>query len=313
MQIVAFQGLGQRDWTALYRVPEIQEAIHWGQEVLNSYNIQVEGRPLDLTKACEENGLVLQEHSQTCWQQPCIFLASMAYWKMWRQQNPNINDLLLLGFSFGEWSAATVAGCLEEKESLLVTTMRGIFTSQQGGSSLLVTTRENRLPIKRIRLRCKQVGNVWLANINSPVQGLVSGEESKLPEIQEVLTEHYPWLVIRPLDVGGAFHTPFMKKAREQLAQWMEQEGIRFQKPRLPIVLNATRETTKDPQRIQQMLLRQIPARLNFKKLAEELARDCTLYELCLGRSIIGPLVQQTWNLQQGAGAVQLAALPFPA
>lgn len=307
--IVAFQGLGPRDWASLYRVPEIKAAIQWGQEILSAHNIRVEGHPLDIIKACEENGLVLQEHSQTCWQQPCIFLASMAYWKMWRERHPNIRPLLL-GFSFGEWTAAAAAGCMDEETGLLIATMRGLLTSSAGGSSLIISvSRENTLPIKRIRLRCKITGGVWLANINSSTQGLISGQKPALSEIEESLKIHHPAIRVRPFSVGGAFHTPLMRKARDQFAKWLEQ--VEFQKPEFPLLLNATRETTRDPERIKRMLLRQLSARLNFKKLAEGLSKDLELHELCLESPIIGPLIQQTRQVKYGA-ASKLTALPFP-
>lgn len=310
-QIVIFQGLGQRNWSELFRIPAIEEAIRRGQGILSAHDIRVENKPLDLIKACQERSLPLEYHSQTCWEQPCIYLASMAYWKMWRQKHPK-DRVVLLGFSFGEWTAATAAGFLIEEEGLLVSAMRGIYTSEAGGSSLVISAKGNRLPIKRLRFSCKRVGNVWLANINSSVQGLISGQEDQLPEMQKVLADHYPQLFVRPYSVGGAFHTPRMKKARRQLWLWMREYGIRFRKPHTGLLLNATREITDDPHKSERMLLRQLSARLNFKKLAEEaISPDASITELCLGNSIVVPFIERTHKIQYQE--TRLIASPFPA
>lgn len=311
-EVVAFQGLGKRDWNALFQIPEINIAIEWGQEILASNDIGVEGQSLNLAKACREGGLVLQEHTQTCWQQPCIFLASMVYWKMWRERNPAVKPLLL-GLSFGEYAAATAAGCVDEETGLLISAVRGILTSQAGGSALLVTARNDMLPVKRLRIRCKRIGGVWLSSINSPTQGLVSGNSLQVSEMEAYLKEYYPHLRVRPFPIGGAFHTPLMKKAKERLAKWMAQERIEWKEPQLPLLLNATREITKDPQRIQSMLLRQLSARLNFKSVAQKLPQDACVHEICVGTPVITQLIQQTHEAMYKKGNVRLAAHPFPA
>ena len=306
--IVAFQGLGQRDWVALYKKPKFKEAIQRGNKALRQHGIAVEGRPLNLVEACRKGGLVLQEHSQTCWQQPCIFLASMVLWDQWLQENPGAKPILL-GFSFGEWSAATAAGCIDSETGLLTAAMRGIFTSRAGGSSLLVSVRTGSLPIQRLRYRCKRVGSVWLANVNSSQQGLISGQTPALQELERSLKRNLPSLKTSDLALGGAFHTPLMRIPKKQLERWLE--GVEFQEAKLPLLLNATGEITTDPRNIKAMLLRQLSARLNFKKRAEEIPADAVLHELCLGNPIIGPLTRQTHQVKYGAKAGRIAAVPF--
>jgi malonyl CoA-acyl carrier protein transacylase len=305
--IVAFQGLGQRDWPALYKIPNIKQAIQWGNRILRKHDIRVEGRPLNLVEACKKNGLILQEHSQTCWQQPCIFLANMVLWDQWREQNPQETPLLL-GFSFGEWSAATAAGCVDRETGLLIATMRGIYTSRAGGSSLLVRARTGGIPVKRLRLRCSRK-QAWLSNINSPQQAVISGQTPVIQELEPQLKRLYPDLRITSLALGGPFHTPLMDIPQKQVARWLK-DNVKLKKAEFPLMLNATGEITQDEQIIRRMLIRQISARFNFKKRAEEIPPETPLCELCLGNAIIGPLVRQTHQVRFGAKVSKSKALP---
>ncbi|MEK7510531.1 MAG: acyltransferase domain-containing protein [Patescibacteria group bacterium] len=314
---MVFQGLGPRNWPSLYNsIPVIQEAIHRGQDVLSAHDIWVEGQPLNLVKACREGGLQLEEHSQTCWQQPCIFLASMALWKVWLEQNReslNEEELRLLGFSFGEWSAATAAGCLPEEIGLLVVTMRGILTSQAGGSSLLINARSERLPIKDIWIQCKMIKRVWLANINSPFQGLISGEEASLSQLEITLKELNKSLVVRSIKLEGAFHTPLMQNARKELTKRLV--PLEFKAAKVPLMLNATGEVTTNPASIKEKLLRQMSARLNFKCRAQEIPPDAEIHELCIvpGSSPATSFIQQTHQVKYRRSFTGLVAAPFPA
>lgn len=310
---MAFQGLAERDWPTIYQNPLFKKAIQSGNRVLKRHNVQVEGRPLNLVEACKKGRIQLDEHSQSCWQQPCIYLLNMLLWDQWRSQYPE-KEPILFGLSFGEWSAAAAAECVDRETGLLIATQRGILTSTAGGSSLVVTARQGvSLPIKWFRYRCKRIGGVWVSNINSSQQVIISGDTLAVEEMETFLSLNYPALRTSHLRLGGPFHTPRMQRAKKELRRWFKKHEVRFQEPTLPLILNATGEITRDPEKIQEKLFRQIAARLHFKPRAEEIADDAVIYELCIeaGRPIIGPLIKQVHRAKHQAALSRLTALAF--
>jgi len=310
MKIVLFQGLrpiGKTPWGAMFRsIPEVRDMVDKAQKVIDAKGIELEGRPFNLVQYCLEGPPKLNYHTLTVYEQVLIFLCSLAILK-----KMNIQADAFMGMSFGEWIAAVAAGCLDFETGLLAVIKRGELTSQAGGSSLLLIAEPN-LRIGKIRGFCKMAGGIWLTGISSPCQGIISGRIRNLEGLTIALRKHFPELrVVWPFDIGGAFHSPLMKKARRRFKTYLE--GVDFQNPQTPIICNATGETEVDPPRIKRLLLRQIAAQLDLRKTARKLPEKAELIEVCLppGSSpVITRLLQATLNFEASKARNRLAPAP---
>lgn len=273
MNIVAFQGLRPihpTAWQDMLSIPAVWLKIQAAQTILDEEHIGVEGYPLNLIDYSMGKIPPLSHHTLTVFEHPIIFLTSLA---LWEAEKPPCDGVI--GFSMGEWTATVAAGCLGFREGFLTVIKRGMLTSQAGGSSLLL---RGPLPIRRLRAFSAFTQDVWLANISSFSQGIISGESEKITAIQKELGEHHPQLKVSPIDIGGAFHTPAMRNARKELEAFLR--NVKFRNPRVPLILNATGEPEENPSEIKRLLLRQMTARLYFPRTARKLPLTARVHEI---------------------------------
>lgn len=93
------------------------------------------------------------------------------------------------------------------------------------------------------------------ANYNSPGQIVISGSIEGIDAAIEILKEKGAKRALK-LAVGGAFHSPLMEPARQELEQAIE--STRFSKPVCPVFQNVDAEPSSDPERIKVNLARQL-------------------------------------------------------
>ncbi len=334
-QVVAFQGLGaveppqyllpilghirqaprRRDWPLLYQnSPLFQEMVRWGQNILDQRGVLVEGQHLNLVQVCTQGPLPFASHSPTVWEQPLIYLASIAAWKVRKEQIALRKGTVFVGLSMGEWLAVRAAGCLNEDEGFMAVVWRGISMSEakKRGTSLLVTGRDP-LRIGKLRIRCKwEGGDIWIGNINSPTQVVISGDPERLATLAKTLAARHPELTIRWFHVSEAVHTPFMEPARRQHGRFLKE--VNFREPEFPVLCNADGKPTRDPGTIKRNLLRQTCCRLDFRKAAKAIPPSINFHEICVvpGHMVVAPLVEQTHKVLY-APAGKLIRIPFPA
>ena len=114
-------------------------------------------------------------------------------------------------------------------------------------------------------------GVVVAANYNCPGQLVISGEVPAVEAACHALTEAGARRALM-LPVGGAFHSPLMEPAREELATAIAQADI--QSPRCPIYQNVSAEPTSDPQLIRQQLVAQLTAPVHWTQTMEAMIAD---------------------------------------
>jgi [acyl-carrier-protein] S-malonyltransferase len=122
------------------------------------------------------------------------------------------------GHSLGELSALCAAGVLGFDDALRLVAERGeamqVCCTQQKGTMAAVLG----LDEPQVDEVCSSVdGDVWVANINAPGQVVVAGDPAAI-DAAAVIAKEAGAKRVMPLDVSGAFHTPFMAPAGERLA-----------------------------------------------------------------------------------------------
>jgi [acyl-carrier-protein] S-malonyltransferase len=119
---------------------------------------------------------------------------------------------------------------------------------------------------------CKEIaGVVVAANYNCPGQLVISGEISAVEKACEVLTEKGARRALI-LPVGGAFHSPMMEPAREELAAAIE--ATEFSDPICPVYQNVTAQAVTSSDEIKKNLMIQLTAPVRWTQSIQAMIAD---------------------------------------
>ena len=119
---------------------------------------------------------------------------------------------------------------------------------------------------------CAEIDGVVVpANYNCPGQLVISGSVAGIDKACEVLTEKGAKRAIK-LVVGGAFHSPFMEPAREELAAAIE--ATTFSVTSCPVYQNVNAQPVSDPEVIKENLIAQLTAPVKWTKIMENMIAD---------------------------------------
>jgi len=123
-----------------------------------------------------------------------------------------------------------------------------------------------------VEATCKEVdGIVVAANYNCPGQLVISGEDAAIDKACELLTEKGARRALK-LPVGGAFHSPLMEPAREELAAAIEETT--FNTPSCPVYQNVTASAVINPDEIKKNLISQLTAPVRWTQCVQAMIAD---------------------------------------
>ncbi len=206
---------------------------------------------------------------QTRHTQPAIYVHSLALIKAHPER---FTPAMVAGHSLGEFSALAAAGVFSDEEGLRLVYERA--TAMQAACDLRPSTMAAVLGLddEVVEQVCREVGSeVVPANYNSPGQVVISGTVEAVEQAVELLKARGARRAVI-LNVAGAFHSPLMEPAREQLAQAIEQTP--FAAPRCPVYQNVTAEPTTDPEEIRANLIRQLTSPVRWTQTIRNMIRD---------------------------------------
>lgn len=226
-----------------------------------------------------------EELKETKVTQPAVFLHSVILNKIVsKEEKPE----MVAGHSLGEFSALVACGALDFKDALVLVSKRAI--AMQKACELQKSTMAAVLGLEDqvVEEVCAEIeGTVVAANYNCPGQIVISGEEEAVKAACEALTEKGAKRCI-PLPVGGAFHSPLMEPAREELAKAIE--TTTFHKPFCPIYQNVTTTAVSDPEEIQKNLNKQLTSPVKWTQSVQNMIKDgaTSFTEMGPGRVLSG-------------------------
>lgn len=191
--------------------------------------------------------------------QPALLAASVAIWRFWCAQGGGL-PVMMAGHSLGEFSALTCAGSLEFSDALRLVRERGRLMQSAvpaGEGAMAAVLGLADADIQRIcsEIAAVHVGVVAPVNFNAPGQVVIAGHSAAVETAIEALKSAGAKRAI-PLPVSAPFHTSLMLPAGEKLAEIMADITIR--PPRIPVVHNVHAATESNPERIRDLLVRQI-------------------------------------------------------
>ena len=210
-----------------------------------------------------------EELKQTKVTQPAVFLHAYVAHRCLADREPD----MVAGHSLGELTALVVNGCLSFEDGLVLVSHRAHAMQRaceaQASGMVAVLKFDNQVTEQV----CAEITDevVVPANYNSPQQLVISGSLRGLELAQERLREAGARRLL-PLNVGGAFHSPLMQPAQEELAEAIEQ--CCFRQPSCPIYQNATAQPSSDPDTIKRNLLVQLTSPVRWAQSVQQMIAD---------------------------------------
>lgn len=208
-----------------------------------------------------------EELKQTKVTQPAVFLHSVILAEVL-----GVEPQAVAGHSLGEFSALVVAGALSFEDGLRLVAKRAMAMQKcceaQSGAMAAILALEDEV-VEQI---CDQTeGVVVAANYNCPGQLVISGASESVDAACEKLKAAGARRALR-LPVGGAFHSPLMEAAREELEQAIAE--VEFHTPKCPIYQNVDAKPQSDPEQIKQNLIAQLTAPVRWTQIMREMVAD---------------------------------------
>ncbi|MCQ2283386.1 MAG: ACP S-malonyltransferase [Bacteroidales bacterium] len=201
--------------------------------------------------------------------QPAVFLHSYIAYRCLAQVRPD----MVAGHSLGEITALAVNECLAFEDALTLVSKRAHAMQRAcelQPSGMTAVLKFNDATIEQV---CASITDevVVPANYNCPQQLVISGSLKGLELAMEKLSEAGARRML-PLKVGGAFHSPLMQPAQDELAEAIRQ--CSFAKPFCPVYQNATAAASDDPVVIKENLLRQLTSPVRWTQSVLQMSAD---------------------------------------
>ncbi len=210
-----------------------------------------------------------EELKQTKVTQPAIFLHSTI---LARLLGKNFNPDMVAGHSLGEISALVANGTLEFADGLQLVYKRALAMQKACEAQPSTMAAVLGLEDQVVEDICKSTeGIVVAANYNCPGQLVISGEVPAVEKACENLKEAGAKRALL-LPVGGAFHSPLMEPAQEELAAAIE--NTQFSKPKCPIYQNVSTVAEIDPAQIKKNLMAQLTAPVKWTQSIQNMIND---------------------------------------
>jgi len=226
---------------------------------------QFSGMGLDLYEGSPE----AQELFEQAITQPAIFLHSVILSKVMGEQ---FQPDMVAGHSLGELSALVANGSLNFEDGLTLVSQRAL--AMQKACELQESTMAAVLGLEDevVESICQQTpGVVIAANYNCPGQLVISGEVAAINQACEALKEAGARRAL-VLPVGGAFHSPLMEPAREELAAAIA--NTTFHTPTCPIYQNVSTTAVTDAEQIKENLIAQLTAPVKWTQSIQQMIAD---------------------------------------
>lgn len=247
-----FTGMGKELYDSN---PKVKELFEKANEILGFRitDIMFEGSAEDL--------------KQTKVTQPAVFLHSVAEALTLEEFKPD----MVAGHSLGEFSALVAAGAIAFEDGLKLVYARAM--AMQKACELTPSTMAAVLGLEDAKVEevCENFEGVVPANYNCPGQLVISGPINTIKDACKAMKEAGAKRAL-PLPVGGAFHSPLMEPARQELAEAIEK--TEFRTPICPIYQNVDALPHTSPQEIKDNLLKQLTSPVRWTQTVLNMTQD---------------------------------------
>lgn len=249
-----FVGMGQ----------DLYETSPLAKELFEKANELLGFRITDLMFASTDEDL-----RQTKVTQPAIFLHSVILAKT---LGDDFKPDMVAGHSLGEFSALVAAGALSFEDGLLLVYKRALAMQKACEMNPSTMAAILALPDEKVEEICASIDDVVVpANYNCPGQIVISGTNEGIAKACELMKEAGAKRAL-PLKVGGAFHSPLMEPAREELSAAID--ATEFKAPICPVYQNVSTVGETNPDTIKANLIAQLTAPVKWTQSVQNMVAD---------------------------------------
>lgn len=205
---------------------------------------------------------------QTRITQPAIFLHSVILARTLKNFRPS----MVAGHSLGEFSALVANGALSFEDGLSLVYKRAL--AMQKACETVPSTMAAIVGVDDsvVEEVCSEIDDVVVpANYNCPGQLVISGSFAGIDKACELLTQRGAKRALK-LAVGGAFHSPLMEPAREELETAIM--NTHFNTPMCPVYQNVTAGPVSEPADIRRNLVAQLTAPVRWTQTVQNMVKD---------------------------------------
>jgi [acyl-carrier-protein] S-malonyltransferase len=224
-----------------------------------------------------------EELKETKVTQPAVFLHSVILAKVL-----DVKPDMVAGHSLGEFSALVVNSALSFEDGLKLVSKRALAMQKACEIKPSTMAAVLNLDDKIVEDICASIdGVVVAANYNCPGQLVISGEYKAVELACEKMKEAGAKRALI-LPVGGAFHSPMMEPAREELAAAIE--ATTFSTPICPVYQNVTASAISDANEIKKNLIIQLTAPVKWTQSVQQMIKDgaTSFTEVGPGKVLVG-------------------------
>lgn len=207
---------------------------------------------------------------QTEFTQPSIFLHSVVLASLIR----NTGAAMAAGHSLGEYSALVAAGAVQFYDAVQLVRTRGVAMQKAGVQYPGTMAAVLGMAAEKLEDVCREAsaaGIVQCANFNSPGQIVISGSVDGVRKAMELAKAGGAKLV-KELVVSGAFHSPLMKPAMEELSAKLDNTNIFDAK--IPVYANVTAKPVTKSSEIKDLLIKQLDSPVRWDETIVNMIND---------------------------------------
>jgi malonyl CoA-acyl carrier protein transacylase len=172
--------------------------------------------------------------SQTQYTQPALYVVNALTLRQ-RQRETGERPDFVAGHSLGEYNALECAGVMSFEDGLRLVRKRGelMGAAPKGAMAAIIGVSPDKV---RDILASNGLGAIDVANYNAPTQTVISGLEADVRDAQGCFEKEQAMYI--PLNVTSAFHSRYMRPAREEFAAFLR--GFTFAAPTVPVIANTS-------------------------------------------------------------------------
>jgi [acyl-carrier-protein] S-malonyltransferase len=264
---------------------------------------------LPISRLCAEGPL--ERLTQTDVAQPAVVVSSLAALAVLRA-SVSLEFGAVAGHSVGEYAAYVAADVFDVETALRLVNVRAqamarACASVDGSMAAVIGLDEE--PLRAACVAASRDGSsVELANLNAPGNLIVSGDRAGLERLGALAKEAGARRVL-PLNVGGPFHSLYMRPAADDLLRALD--DLSLQQARIPVVVNATAEPVQAPEALRTELAVQVYSPVRWIATLQRLAAlGCDRFLEVGPGNVVAGLVRRTLPDAEVASIGSLPDLP---
>lgn len=252
------------------------------------FELASETSGLDITGLCFEGPL--DELTQTVNLQPAVTVVNLVCWQALR--GAGLEIAYTAGHSLGEYAALAACGALSPPDCLRLVALRGRLMDRDAAANPGAMSAIMGAGPDEVAALCAEAGGVVQpANYNTPVQTVITGAADAVAAAGALAKQR--GLKAIALKVSGAWHSPFMERAGQEMRQAIAEAP--FGQPRCAAVPNTTGQPTTDAEQLRDQLQAQLTSPVRWVQTVEALlaAGVDTFIEAGPGKVLAG-LIKKT-------------------